>query len=281
MTLPARRFFSPGFQPTARQEEEFFANLQLASGVTKFTSHGRFADINRVIHAKWRELGATPRTALDVAVSSAITTLEWLNDLRRDGFDVVITATDYTLKGRLLRLGRFYRVLVDPSGFVLQHEFMGMAIRPWRRWRDYLTGHFVPSWIFNRIAAGLRARGALDGAVVEREVMLVSPKASQTPGIEFQEGDVFAPDERLNGRFDVVRAANILNLAFYPETQLELGVRNLRRMLRGAGAFLIVNRTHADGVNNGTLFRLGDDGRFSALVRFGKGSEIEHVVLRA
>ena len=47
----------------------------------------------------------------------------------------------------------------------------------------------------------------------------------------------------------------------------------------GAGSFLIVNRTHADGSNNGTIFQLSEANKFEIVARMRDGSEIEDIVL--
>jgi hypothetical protein len=49
----------------------------------------------------------------------------------------------------------------------------------------------------------------------------------------------------------------------------------------GAGSFLIVNRTHADGNNYGTIFRLNDANKFEIVAKMRDGSEIEDIVLSA
>ena len=55
-------------------------------------------------------------------------------------------------------------------------------------------------------------------------------------------------------------------------------VSNLRSRLL-PGGLLIVCRTNEKGVNNATVFTLGDDGRLTTTARLNEGSEIADLVL--
>jgi hypothetical protein len=73
--------------------------------------------------------------------------------------------------------------------------------------------------------------------------------------------------------------ANLLNRGYFDEAQLRRAVDNLKDRLMGAGSFLIVNRTHADGSNNGTIFQLSEANKFEIVARMRDGTEIEDIVL--
>jgi chemotaxis methyl-accepting protein methylase len=74
---------------------------------------------------------------------------------------------------------------------------------------------------------------------------------------------------------DVIRAANILNLAYFPEDRLRNMIKLISRRLRTGGLF-IVCRTHSDGTNHASVSRF-EQGRLAVLGRLGNGSEIEHL----
>jgi chemotaxis methyl-accepting protein methylase len=59
----------------------------------------------------------------------------------------------------------------------------------------------------------------------------------------------------------VLRAANILNLAYFDKATLQRMLRNLRARLL-PGGLLIVCRTNDAEVNNASVFTLQGDGRF-------------------
>jgi hypothetical protein len=75
----------------------------------------------------------------------------------------------------------------------------------------------------------------------------------------------------------VVRAANILNRAYFSDTQLRQMLANLKRSLT-AGGVLMVCRTGEGNRTAGTLFRLTDEGEFSVVERLNEGSELEDLV---
>jgi hypothetical protein len=110
----------------------------------------------------------------------------------------------------------------------------------------------------------------------------VNPHARDDARLSFAEDDILAPNpEHLRGRFNAIRVANLLNHGYFDAAQLRRAVDNLKDRLIGADSFLIVNRTHADGTNHGTLFRLTEANKFEIVAKMRDGSEIEDIVLSA
>ncbi|HEX3953422.1 MAG TPA: class I SAM-dependent methyltransferase [Stellaceae bacterium] len=275
MVLAAAKFFTPGFMPTPEQEAAFFSSLRLGNGVFKTTADRRLDDLNALMFGEWAKTGFRPSRVLDVGVSSGVSSVEWIEALRAAGFDASMLATDLSLHGYLLQLAPLYRVLADAAYAPLQHAIFGVPLRPWRRRIDYLTGMAVVSAALNTLFGALRRRAAASG----QGVLLVSRRAQDNPHLEFAQEDILAPPSA-DRRFDAIRAANILNLEYFAEPQLRSAVAGLKQRLAGAGSYLAINRTHQDGSNRGSLFRLGEDGRFRCVARLGDGSEIERLVLR-
>jgi phosphosulfolactate synthase (CoM biosynthesis protein A) len=83
----------------------------------------------------------------------------------------------------------------------------------------------------------------------------------------------------LDKRYDMIRAANILNLDYFSDEFLAAALQSLGECL-DAGGMLCVVRTRSDGSNHGSLFEKAENG-FNAVQRIGDGSEIEHIVLSA
>jgi hypothetical protein len=79
--------------------------------------------------------------------------------------------------------------------------------------------------------------------------------------------------------WDVVRAANILNLRYFPTDVLAAMVSGVTATLALGGLFAVC-RTELDGTNNATVFLREPDG-YVVAGRLGSGSEIEDVVLRS
>lgn len=109
-------------------------------------------------------------------------------------------------------------------------------------------------------------------------MLLVSQCLQIDRRTEILEDDVFDMNPTLSNGFDVVRAANILNQAYFHDADLESALVNLRGRVRPAG-LLVVCRLWPDDSNHGTVFRLKRDGRLSHRLASGNGSDVEsHVI---
>lgn len=277
MVISAKLFADPVAVPTAQQERDFFASVWLGNGVGKLTYDHRLDDLNALVADEWTKLGARPREIFDVGASSGISSAEWADSLSRGGFDSRIISSDLMLFGKWVRVSPVHEALVDQSGHVLQHLLFNRPARPWGRRLDYVTGY----WMLRR-AANFAARRALSkGAPRDSStVMLVSPRARRNPRVDFVEADILKPlDKSLHGRFDAIRAANILNIGYFSRQDLGRAIANLKLCLAGAGSFFIAARTWENGTNHATLFRLDPAHRFQVVARLGRGSEIEDIVL--
>ncbi|WP_050421734.1 hypothetical protein [Bradyrhizobium tropiciagri] len=281
VVLNARSFLTAGDAFTQTQEAAFFASIRLRNGTYKTTDHHRLDDLNMLVIGEWRKLGSKPSQIMDVGVSSGISSLEWADALTRAGIETKILATDLCMRGSLVRLLPGYEVLLDRDGKVLQHIVSNLPVRWYLNGpRDFLKGTGFVVAALNALAGALlplaNARGKW------RDVLLVNPHARDDARLSFAEDDILAPNPaQLRGRFNAIRVSNLLNHGYFNEAQLRRAVANLRDRLVGAGSFLIVNRTHANGINHGTLFQLGDAIRFEVVARIGEGSEIENIVLSA
>ena len=105
----------------------------------------------------------------------------------------------------------------------------------------------------------------------------MSPSLNQLPQLRAVEDDILE-NKDYPQRFHVLRAANILNLAYFDTATLQRMLRNLRSRLQ-PGGLLIICRTNDADVNNATVFTLEKDGRFTATARLNEGSEIADLVL--
>jgi hypothetical protein len=131
----------------------------------------------------------------------------------------------------------------------------------------------VPS-VRSCCGSGLSERGRF---LTFRPLKLLSPALAGTGRIEAVEDDILR-DRYFLHRFDVLRAANILNYCYFDPKTLEKMLANLRERLRPSG-LLIVCRTMPEGTNHGSVFKLGEQGRFSLVAELNDGSEITELVL--
>ena len=280
MRVNVRCLLMGGATLTPEQEKAVFGPIRLRNGTYKMTTHHRLDDLNALVIGEWQRLGQKPHNIMDVGASSGIASLEWVDALTRAGIDADILATDLCMHASLVRLLPMYDVLLDRDGRVLQHI---VGDRPVRWWypngpRDFLTVRGYVVTALNMVAWALllspnaRRRG--------KDVLLLSPQARNHAHLRFIEDDVMAPNpDHLRGQFDAIRVSNLLLLTYFDAAHLRRGLNNLKDRLVGAGSFLIVNRTHLDGTNHGTMFQLNERGKFEIVARMRTGSEIEDMVL--
>ena len=279
MTLTASRFFST--QPAdlgSEAEERFFCAIRTSNRTTKQTAKDRFKSLNDALMGHLQ--GEAINHVLDVGVSSGITTIELVDAFRSIGAAPQVVATDRWCHAYVVPVGWNCGALLDENGELLQMELFGTAMRSWSRRLDYVTGVAL---VRRALAAviGARARQIMqDPSRGAEAVQLVTPRLQAVPQISQMKDDVLAFNPRLFGKFDFIRAANILNKGYFPTDALALGLSHLASYLRAPGAWLLINRTHPNEVNHGTLFRLDAQGRLQPIERFGAGSEIEELALQ-
>jgi hypothetical protein len=278
MTLTAKQYYAASPETVgALRESEFYSRLKMSNGTFKMTRPARFdafeANFGPAIGARRERI----RRVLDVGVSTGVTTLEFSKFLRGLQIDARITATDLYIDAALMDAAPGVRILSDAEGWPLQYDVFGIPVRPWIRRLDYVTLAALPltlaRLLAHRRAKALIARGAA------QPVRMLTRETAETDRVEFIENDVFAPTPSLERRFHLVRAANILNLTYFPAERIAVALGNLRRYMAGPGSMLWISRNGVNGGESGTLFELRGDGRFEVLSRAGEGSEIESLVL--
>lgn len=275
-------------------ETQFFSTIRLSNGVSKTTSSRRLLDVDQALLGVFRKLGVSPKTFLDVAVSSGTSTLDWLESLQRAGLHPKITATDLTMTAYLVRLSGCCHVLVDRKGFPLQFDVCGLALRPWSPRRFYILGnYFLTALYCTMYSRAARRLGLLkrlealqgrppsaDDSSIKAQVKLVTHRLRENKEIELLDDDIAEPTSpHLMRRFEVIRAANILNWSYFTAEQLRDGVKHLCERLTGPGGLLLIVRSEDANGNHGSVFRLNEKGALEVVERIGRGSEIESVVL--
>ena len=270
------------------REDLFFHSIELRNGTRKTTRHRRLDDLNALVHKVLPP--QRPLEIMDVAVSSGVSTAEWLVELECAGVECRMLAGDAVVNAFLISLGPNLRALSDQTGHLMQLDIKGEAVRmPPPRRRDRIR--YFPHMLLMRAATLLfdlrqapRPRHASAGEPVQhrlgvtcRPLKLMSPSLNQLPQLQAVEDDILLNRDYAR-QFHVLRAANILNLAYFDTATLQRMLRNLRARLL-PGGLLIVCRTNDAEVNNASVFTLGDDGRFTTTACLNEGSEIADLVL--
>jgi len=275
MTVTARQFFLvERYRADPAAEAQFFSTLKMRNGTFKLTQPSRFANMEAEIGARIAERAAHLKQVLDVGVSTGHTTIELADFLRAKGASAAVIGTDLFIQAHLIEISPRFRVFSDSDGWPLQYDLGGRPIRAWIRRLDYVTLMVAP-----RLLARWALRSPLRRKIAEGRSLAVS---METPGlaernIELVENDIFVATPRFVGRFDFIRAANILNLNYFPAPRIRVALRNMRTYCR-PGALMLVARSRGPQ-HHGTLFELKPDGTFAVCARVGDGSEIESLVL--
>lgn len=283
MALTATAFFgSTDNSLTPRAEDEFFGALKVGNDTFKLTSTGRFAELDHGLTAALARFSARIDHVLDVGASSGVTTLDLYDSLKKAGHNVRITATDLAIDAYIVDVSSGVRVLVDGEGHVLQYDIHGRALKPWRRRLDWVSGMIAVRGLARRIY-GHRAAEIIrtQGTKAARRVTLVSPRLNGHQAVSMTQDDVLVRNAAFEGRFDVVRAANILNHDYFDQQQLTRALGNVISYMSGPGAWLLLGRTRPGSGHHATLFRMDDKGRLAVIERHGAGSEVEVLALQA
>jgi hypothetical protein len=245
------------------QERRFFEQLRLPNGTWKTTYRHRLDDLNELL------LGLLPvghkLEVMDVGISSGISTVEWSEQLAAHGIDHRIVAGDIQIAGRLTTFGSWFSLVCDESG----HEPLLLEVGPFS----------LPIRSERRTVRVLRPLLArlLRGLAMSRScpVFLVTAEARQAPQIEVVRDDVLEPGH-FEARFDVLRAANLVQRSYFDEPTLRQAIANLRDRIRNGGLLALCHTV--EGVNRATVFRRDDD-QLVAVAFLGGGVEVRELVL--
>jgi len=249
-------FVKSDYDPVA--EGRFFSSIVLANGSFKATCPNRLNDLNALSIPHIRAIDHRPLKIKDVACSSGVSTEEWYRALSTAGISTEVTGTDISVEALHLR-GRFVEVLLDRKFNIIHANMAGTPVHP-------------------RILKALRAPvGCILRPFRKRltpgTIRLVS-RSVRNVRVEY--GDLDDHECQRDRVFDVIRAANILNIAYFEGECLRRMTFDLLRELREMGLF-IVCRTREDGSNHATLFRY-EGFRLRVVERLGEGSELESIL---
>ncbi len=271
--IAASRYFGSRVESiTPKTEDAFFSGIRLANRTFKTTTFGRMGDLDAVVvrlacEREWRN-----PAVLDVGVSSGATTVDLLAAMLSNGLQPEITATDLTIDATILSFGPGLRMLTDRAGAPLQYEICGFGIRTWSRRLDFVTGYFLLTRLARNVATRLTKKHPVDVKLISR-----LRTASASKSINFLEDDLSIRNRGFETRFDIVRAANLLNLDYFETEKLRVMIENLKAYVRKPGGLIVINRTDEDATNHGTIFQMSNGG-VRVLRRVGNGSEIESLV---
>jgi hypothetical protein len=286
-----RQVFGTHVWPPADQEyleRRFFDRVVLPNGTLKTTNARRLDDLNQAVLPHLPRIPGRALKVMDVSISSGVSTLEWHDYFSENGIRIEMVGTDLTVYTSLISFGPQLAALIDRNRNILHLDILGRGLPPSSRGLSNLAAGMIRT--FFRAAMMIdaklpplqgRVREAAQGRVLKCEpVTLLSRGVSERETLQVFEDDLLG-DERpdFQNAFHVLRAANILNFAYFPKEVLARIARKLKMRLKPNGV-LIVCRTTQEGKNNGTIFEAPAGAGLKVLARLGEGSEIEDLLLR-
>lgn len=279
--IPANKFLalSPD-QVTPEAEREFFTSLKLRNGTYKTTFQGRFSEINRELQQLVGSQVVNVDQILDIGISSGSNTLELYDALEPAAYKSRIVGTDLMTDAYLINVLPGCFALVDSTGYPLRYDIFKWSMKPWVIKSDYRSGFFVIRKLIN-VALGYRATKMMNSATSTcvKSVQLVTPMLQKHAGVFVQKDDITRYNSMFEGKFNFIRAANVLNRGYFTDRVLMKIVDNIICYMAKPKASLLIVRTHENNINHGTLFHIEDDGVCKILQRYGEGSEVEDIVL--
>ncbi len=279
MALTASRFFlDPARRSSAEDEARFFRSLKVRNRNSKQTGRGRLDALNAMAIDLLKAPGRRAASALDIGISSGVTTAELYDAFRAANLSTALVATDLSIYALIVHVSPTVRVLIDSAGDILQYDVGGFAVRPWRRRLDRFTGMALVKSAIER-HYGDAARGALNGGAAKTDrVALINPRLAANADIEVREDDLLKRNPEFSARFDFIRAANVLNREYFDEATLKAAIATLKSYLSGPGALLLIVRTNDETGHHGAFYELGADGRLFAVRTVGGGSELAALI---
>lgn len=255
-------------------EAEFFQRVLLSNGTFKTTAANRLHDLNEFTLPYIRQITESPLKIMDIAASSGVSTVEWYENLRAHEISCDITATDIVVNASLLSIGSNFALTVDRDQNILHMDILGIGLigRAKRIWK-------LPIWATRTVVLAIfRATAILGSKPKSQSITLLAKKFYENQSLRMVEDDLLNNDRPdFMNRFHVIRAANILNNAYFASDVIVRMLSHVRQRLKDGGIF-IVCRTDQNGVNNSTIFRAAPDGRFVIVNRLGRGSEVEQLI---
>jgi hypothetical protein len=264
-------------------EREFFGRVVLPNGTVKSTNANRMNDLNAAALPYVQQLVERPAQIMDVGISSGVSTVEWYEQLSGAGVVCEMLATDLTIYASLLTLGSSFGAVIDRHRNILHLDILGRGAPPSATGVQGIFAAavrlaFRAAMAVDRSLPPLRGQTqeAATGMLLRCEpVSLLTKKMTQQNALQVIEDDLVAGDKpEFKHAFHVIRAANILNRAYFADATLVQMLKKLGNRLKPSGV-LIVCRTNDEGVNHGTIFRQVEGGKFQVLTRIGNGSEVE------
>jgi len=259
-------------------ERAFFNRVRLHNGVYKTTYNKRFDDLNPIlikIIDNDKKL-----SVMDVAISAGVSTLELSEDLNLSEIEHTIVASDYCIDATQYYFGKKVSVLLDKYGNFLQADLFGRSVTN----HSYNIVSTISKVFIKLVLLSLRKMFSVIGLFRENEgalfrkkkVQLVSKLLATNDKIKIIEDDVTDAELKFDeDSFDLIRAANIINLQYFPEEKLLIALNKLIKLLKADGVLCICRTSVKTGKNNSSVYRKISNKELELVEKLRDGSEID------
>ncbi len=256
-----------------------------AKRIFKRTHRARFPGFDRELVALISQLHADrrPYRVHDVAVSNGITAVDFYRQLKASRRHLEYVASDFAPD--LLAInqqGERLTLVLDP----VTHDWLQIVYPPFvfnlqKRENEFIYpfNGLVRRWLertscrrlWDRYCAGQQG-------IRTTTIRLLHPECQQLLQREsdfaFQRCDILQPME---GRFDLVRAMNILNPAYFAQRDLQRAIRNIHGSLTCGGLLATGSNQDSRSPVAGAIYRQSDGG-FERLRVSGAGSPVDAMI---
>jgi hypothetical protein len=279
---------SLGALPQAERDkiqERMLGRFSVQNGSVKYTHKRRFDDFDELSVSAIAANFSTDRDILvhDVAASDGRTSCDLYKRLSQlFGERLDYTASDYApYVYALKRKHSTRRLIVDDRDNVLQivtPPFVFIVVRPESK-KLYPLNHLI-RYLATAVYARplLKAYKAGKPGIERTRVELLCREChdliAERKNFRFNSYDVLTGP---TGRFDVIRAMNVLNHGYFPEAQLRTALKNIVSSLNEGGLFITGSNTAAGTLVNGGIYKKKGS-RLERLATSGTGSQVDALI---
>ncbi len=239
---------------------------------TKSTRIDRMNLMDEALLSLLGNSGGVPFKVLDIGASDGTSTHKLVERITEKfkskteavALDLYVELAEFTKwPFREYRFNDGYQVLICAGPFGFQLSPIAVARRPVEK----TVGRWVSKLPFlsNRMKKG-RAWSLLNPMIQDGTVRLV-------------EGSIFEASAEFIDAFDLVRVSNVLNLGYFSEQLIKLGLQTAQKYVKDGGYLIISRNQKSSGgeIEHGTIWRRTGS-RFDVAKVVGNGSEIASYV---
>lgn len=250
----------------------------LLQGVWKWTGRHRLKQMDRLLSEHLADQGYQHLHMLDIGASDGITSLDTVDYLgKKNKISLRVTMLDQVIE--LFSINTHGATLYFTSSrrpILLRLGKLAVCLEP-------MQG--IEGVLFNYLAAILARQCTRKLQHVElnaaRLISLINPAVLQSRFIEVCECDLFNPRTDWTGKYDVVRASNILNIAYFSEARILEAVGLAHRYLKEGGILMVSrNLIHSQGETEMGALWQKQGNRFFCISKLSRLPEVAGLVDR-